>query len=85
MLFVKKDAFLAQGGYDDIELMEDVALCKRLRRLAEPVVLQHPVMTSSRRWEEQGIARTVLRMWLLRIAYVCGVSPRTLWRYYYGG
>ena len=67
-----------------IPLMEDVEYSKRLRRLAPPQVLAHPVLSSSRRWEEGGILATVLRMWALRLAWFCGVSPQRLWQHYYG-
>lgn len=84
MLFVQRDFFLQQGGFEVIELMEDVALSKRLRNASPPVILAQPVVTSSRRWEEGGVVRTIVRMWLLRFAYMCGTPPGTLWRYYYG-
>jgi len=84
MLFVERELFERTGGFDDIPLMEDVAYCKRLRRCARPRVIRQPVLASSRRWEEAGIAATVVRMWLLRLAFVCGVSPATLSRYYRG-
>lgn len=84
MLFVQKSLFDQSGGFDAIPLMEDVAYCKRLRRLAPPLIISAPVMTSSRRWEEGGVVKTVLRMWLLRLAYSLGVAPHTLWRFYYG-
>ncbi|MCB1841761.1 MAG: TIGR04283 family arsenosugar biosynthesis glycosyltransferase [Halioglobus sp.] len=84
MLFMRRDVFEACGGFDALPLMEDVACCKRLRRVAAPVIVAEPVLTASRRWEEGGIARTVLRMWALRFAYFAGVSPQRLWRHYYG-
>jgi rSAM/selenodomain-associated transferase 2 len=84
MLFLRASLFQHTGGFDAIPLMEDIAYCKRLRRLARPLVISVPVTTSSRRWEEQGVARTVLRMWLLRLAYFLGVPPAHLWRHYYG-
>jgi rSAM/selenodomain-associated transferase 2 len=84
MLYLRRDVFVEQGGFDDIPLMEDVALCKRLRRVSRPHLLSHPVTTSSRRWEEHGIARTVLLMWRLRLAYFLGAAPERLWRRYYG-
>jgi rSAM/selenodomain-associated transferase 2 len=83
MMFVKKAVFEHTGGFEVIPLMEDVALSKRLRRLAPPVIIAAPVETSSRRWEEGGVIRTVVRMWLLRLAYFCGVAPDRLWRHYY--
>lgn len=84
MLFMKRELFAQTEGFDDIPLMEDVAYCKRLRRLAAPVVAAQPVVTSSRRWEQRGVVRTVVTMWLLRLAFVLGVSPERLHRAYYG-
>lgn len=84
MLFVQKAVFEQTGGFDAIPLMEDVAWCKRLRRLARPLIVQDPVVASSRRWEEGGVLATIVRMWALRLAYFLGVAPVTLWRYYYG-
>ncbi len=84
MQFARRELFLASGGFDAIPLMEDVALSKRLRRHAAPHVMPWHVLTSSRRWEEGGVVRTVLRMWSLRLAYFLGVHPDRLVRFYYG-
>lgn len=84
MLFLRRDVFEHCGGYEPLPLMEDVALCKRLRGEAPPRVLDRPVVTSSRRWEEGGVVRTVLLMWSLRLAYFLGASPQRLVRHYRG-
>jgi len=84
MLFLQRELFEQTGGFDRIPLMEDVAYCKRLRRLCRPLVIAEPVVTSSRRWEQRGVWRTVLSMWALRLAYFLGASPRRLWQFYYG-
>lgn len=84
MLFLRRELFERTGGFDPLPLMEDVAYCERLRRLARPRVIPEPVVTSSRRWEERGVVATVLTMWSLRLAYCLGVSPNRLWHYYYG-
>lgn len=84
MMFVARQLFLELGGFDDLPLMEDVALSKRLRRQAAPSILTAPVRVSSRRWRERGVLRTITHMWALRLAYVCGVSPQRLHRSYYG-
>jgi hypothetical protein len=39
--------------------------------------------TSSRRWERDGILRTILLMWRLRLAYFLGADPNQLARLYY--
>ena len=82
-LFVAAPLFRRIGGFPELPLMEDIAICKRLRGIARPRVLAATTVTSSRRWDEQGIARTVLRMWRLRLLYFFGVSPARLARSYY--
>jgi rSAM/selenodomain-associated transferase 2 len=82
-IFVVRRLFEALGGFPDIPLMEDIALSKALRRLARPACLKPPLVTSSRRWERDGILRTVLLMWRLRMAYALGADPRDLAGRYY--
>lgn len=81
-MFVARVLFSRVGGYEELPLMEDIALSKRLRRLARPAVPPIPLQTSSRRWEQRGIYRTVALMWRLRLLYFLGVSPRRLARQY---
>jgi rSAM/selenodomain-associated transferase 2 len=83
-LFIQKQCFEQMGGFKDIPLMEDVAFSKTLRRLCKPIVWRSPVTTSSRRWEQRGILKTVLLMWRLRLAYFLGASPHRLSKIYYG-
>jgi hypothetical protein len=40
------------------------------------------VITSARRWEVEGVWRTILRMWTLKLLYFAGVPPTRLKRYY---
>lgn len=84
MQFMSRKCLQRHGGFDDIPLMEDVALSKRLRRELPPLIIAEPVLTSSRRWQENGVVRTVLQMWALRLGFALGVSPGRLWRFYYG-
>jgi rSAM/selenodomain-associated transferase 2 len=81
-IFVTRDLFRRAGGFPEIELMEDIAFCARLRRIAKPLCLKQRVVTSSRRWEQAGIVRTTLKMWWLRLAYRLGVNPASLARWY---
>ena len=81
-IFVKRNVFVALEGFPDIPLMEDVAICKSLKRQSKPMCLRNAVITSSRRWEQYGIVRTVLLMWRLRFLYFMGVSPERLVKHY---
>jgi len=81
-IFVRRDAFERVGGYPPIPLMEDIALCRALKRAGRMVALRDVVVTSARRWERDGLVRTVMLMWALRLAYYAGVSPERLARAY---
>jgi rSAM/selenodomain-associated transferase 2 len=81
-IFVRRDVFEAMGGFQPIPLMEDVDLSRRLKRRGRFACLRQRVMTSSRRWRRDGVARTILLMWLLRLLHFCGVSPSSLRRLY---
>ena len=74
-IFVRRAAFLAVGGYPEIALMEDIELTRRLKRVGRLAPLGLPVTTSARKWERDGVARTVVLMWTLRFLYLCGVGP----------
>ena len=85
-IFVRKDIFDAIGGFPEIPLMEDIAFCRRLKQAySSPLCLSEKVITSSRRWEENGIMRTILLMWWLRFAYFMGTPPGLLAQYYRHG
>lgn len=77
-IFVKRSAFEEIGGFATIALMEDIALSKSLKRLSPPACIRAKVTTSGRRWEKNGIIRTVLQMWQLRLAYFLGADPSRL-------
>ena len=81
-LFFSQPFFHDLEGFPDIPIMEDVAISKRARELANPAIGRYPVITSSRRWEQNGIIKTVLLMWGLRFAYWLGISPDRLHRIY---
>jgi rSAM/selenodomain-associated transferase 2 len=78
-LFVRRDAF---PGFPPIALMEDVAFSRAMKRVSPPACLSARVLTSARRWERHGVARTVLLMWRLRYDYWRGADPDELARLY---
>ncbi len=81
-IFVRRSVFERLGGFPAIELMEDIAMSRALKRLGPPLCLDTPLLSSSRRWQGRGITRTILLMWSLRLAYALGVSPARLVRWY---
>lgn len=83
-LFVRQTIFAEMGGYPDIPLMEDVEFSKRLKRHGSVACLRLPVTASVRKWEREGVLRTILLMWTLRVLYFLGASPARLHLFYYG-
>ena len=82
-LFVGRELFAGVGMFPALPLMEDIAISKKLRGISKPVRIVQTAVTSSRRWEERGLLKTVLLMWQLRLLYFLGVSPSRLVIMYY--
>ena len=81
-IFITTGLFEKVGGYPEIALMEDIAISKQLSGVARPLCITNRVVTSSRRWEDRGIIRTILLMWKLRLYYFFGMSPQKISRMY---
>jgi rSAM/selenodomain-associated transferase 2 len=81
-MFVRREVFDKVGGFPDIPLMEDIALSAALKRLSRPARIADRVTTSGRRWERNGVIRTIALMWWLRAQFYFGADPARLARRY---
>ena len=81
-IFVTRELFERVGGFAALPLMEDIDLSRRLKREQRPLCLRDTLTSSSRRWEQKGIVRTIALMWVLRLAYFLGVPPARLAMHY---
>ncbi|MBT8439203.1 MAG: glycosyltransferase family 2 protein [Gammaproteobacteria bacterium] len=81
-IFINRKTFEHIEGFAQIPLMEDIEISKRLKKFCSPLLCSQKIMTSSRRWEKNGIFRTMLLMWYLRLAYAMGTSPERLSKHY---
>ncbi len=78
-LFFRKVYFSRIGGFREILIMEDLELMTRVRKQGGRIhILNQKSVTSSRRWEKEGIAACTLRNWLIRILYHLGVPADRL-------
>lgn len=77
-IFIHRALFERIGGFPELALMEDIAMSRELKRHGRPCCIRERVITSSRRWENNGILKTVWLMWNLRLAYFLGADPRRL-------
>jgi len=81
-IFIQRNLFDRVGGFPEIVLMEDIGISRQLKKISRPVCMKQKVVTSSRRWEANGVITTVLLMWKLRLYYFFGVSPDKLSQLY---
>ncbi len=81
-MFVSKALFERVQGFPSIALMEDIAISKQLKQYSAPICLMSTMLTSSRRWQQHGILRTVLLMWRCRWAYFFSADPAVLAKKY---
>ncbi len=81
--FMRRATFRRLGGFDDIPIMEDVAMMLKVRRLGiRARILERRILTSDRRWKKETLAVTTLRNWTIYLLYRAGVSAERLGRYY---
>jgi len=81
-LFMTAGMFHAVGGFPELPLMEDFEFVRRLRRHGRIAVLPQAVTTSARRWQRLGLIRTTATNQLIVAAYLLGVDPERLARWY---
>lgn len=80
-IFVRRRVFDAVGGFP-AGALEDVRLSERLRKRADPVLLTLTVVTSARRFREQGVLRSLARITILLVQHHCGARLRAGRRFF---
>ena len=80
--FMTRQAFETLNGFNDWPILEDLDLIRRLRKLGPTAIIDTPASTSARRFERQGLVRTVAGNWLIWALYLAGASPTKLARLY---
>jgi rSAM/selenodomain-associated transferase 2 len=82
-LAVRREAYVASGGFRELPLFEDLDLSRRLRALGRIAFVRDAVLhVSPRRWLAEGPVRRTVRNWALTAAWAAGVDPARLVRYY---
>ncbi|GEO02476.1 glycosyl hydrolase [Adhaeribacter aerolatus] len=78
-LFLAKDKFLAVGGFCEKHLvLEDQHIIKQLSQIGSFKVIKRPVITSARKYLENGIYKTQAIFFLVYILYNLGLSQTKL-------
>lgn len=84
-MFVKKSTLLQYTEkLSEHPLMEDIYLSKMLKKNhGRAHIINQPVITSTRYWTKHGIVKSIIKMWMFRLLYFLGMSPKKLYRLYY--
>jgi rSAM/selenodomain-associated transferase 2 len=80
--FATATAYARSGGFADLPILEDLDFMRRLGRQGPISIIPHRATTSSRRFIERGVVRTVATNWLIWLLFAAGVKPRRLARLY---
>ncbi|MEH2319473.1 TIGR04283 family arsenosugar biosynthesis glycosyltransferase [Nostoc sp.] len=81
-IFLTKEVFQQIGGFLELPIMEDFELMRSLKRIGRIVIIPTPVVTSARRWLQKGVFKTTLLNQIVIIAYLVGISPKRICRWY---
>lgn len=77
-IFVRKDIFENLGGYDEIVILEDVELSKKLKKNGNTKLLDKTIITSPRRYVSQGKIKITLIFTLAYLLNMFGKRPKFL-------
>lgn len=81
--FISSHLFSMIGGYNELPLMEDIAIINKIHQQNIKVqILKNKVYTSDRRWKNEGLLYTSVRNRVLSTLYHFGVSAEKLKKYY---
>jgi rSAM/selenodomain-associated transferase 2 len=82
-IFVKRDVLENCGGVPAVPLMEEFELCKNISIQGRIALAKSTVLTTARKFREEGTLRTYWRMAQCTFRYWLGTSPRRLMEIYY--
>ncbi|MFW6348242.1 MAG: TIGR04283 family arsenosugar biosynthesis glycosyltransferase, partial [Cyclonatronaceae bacterium] len=82
-LFVSREAFRAVGGFrEDLVVMEDNEIVRLLRKRGGFQLLQEDVVTSARKYHENGFLRLQIIFSIIFVLYYAGASQDVLVQFY---
>ena len=82
--FMTREVFDQLGGYDEsYVIMEDFEMIRNIRKANIPfIIIQDPAIVSSRKYSKNSYLRVNLVNFVVFMAFLLGVSPRTLKKMY---
>lgn len=81
-IFVRRDFYEEIGGFPDWPLFEDVKILQEARKRSKVHKLRESVVSSSRRFQKNGVFKQLAKNTWLILLYHLGVHPRELVKSY---
>lgn len=81
-IFLTAELFYKVGHFPKLPIMEDFELIRRLKTIGKIYIINVPVITSARRWLQKGVFYTTILNQIVITAYLLGVSPQRIRRWY---
>jgi rSAM/selenodomain-associated transferase 2 len=81
-IFIKREVFERLGGFPEIPIMEDLEFSLKLRKQCKIIQVKDKIITSARRFEKNGVLRTIMFMHKMKLLYFMGRSPEELYQIY---
>ena len=82
-IFLPAELFRAIGGYDDVPILEDVRLVRRLKLHGRLAIVPAAVRTSGRRWKDHGVVKPMVINMMVMAGSALGVPLSALARLYH--
>lgn len=82
-IYCRRDLFEQMKGFSDSPFLEDIVFSHRVRHRYRARVVPGKVVTSTRRFREGGLLKTIIKMQYIKILFKLGISPERLAKLYY--
>ena len=79
---IRAETFKKIGGFPEISFLEDVVFFKKVKKHRGILFINNPLVTSERRWINNGIIKTTLLNWFIIALFLLGFAPDSLKRFY---
>ncbi|NKB36103.1 MAG: glycosyltransferase [Gammaproteobacteria bacterium] len=75
-LFIRREFFRQLGGFPQTEILEDVMLSEKIVEVTRPLIMGQSVITDSRKFEQRGIVKSFLEIFIIMSCYELGLPVR---------
>jgi len=83
-IFIRASVFKQMEGFGELAIMADVEFSRRMNSLGKTVFLPGPIISSSRKFDNEGSMNTLFKISWALLAYRLGYPPEKISEKYYG-